>query len=112
MSVRGPASVIGISFLLLTGLFVLGSLHAQDSAQPSSGPSAAPPLAGTNSVSGLQITQAKSGVWMADFDYFYTGEPPFASLAVELTPQPGAPLGPNVSRSWPPSGAMARRRRR
>lgn len=51
--------------------------------------------AGSNSVSGLKITQAKNGVWTADFDYFYTGDPRFASLAVELTPQPGAPLGPN-----------------
>lgn len=92
MPVRQPASAKGMAFLLLAGLFVVGSLYAQDGAQLPGGPPTGPPPAGNNSVSGLQITQARGGVWMADFDYFFTGEPRFASFAVELTPQPGAPL--------------------
>jgi tetratricopeptide (TPR) repeat protein len=89
-----------MAFLLLAGVFVVGSLYAQDSAQPPSGFPTAPPLAGSNSVSGLQITQARGGVWMADFDYFFTGEPRSASLAVEMTPQAGAPLGPNGTEQY------------
>jgi tetratricopeptide (TPR) repeat protein len=89
-----------MAFLLLAGVFVVGSLYAQDSAQPPSALPTAPPLAGSNSVSSLQIIQARGGVWMADFDYFFTGQPPFASLAVELTPQPGAPLGPSGTEQY------------
>jgi tetratricopeptide (TPR) repeat protein len=100
MSVRQPASAKGMAFLLLAGVFVVGSLYAQDTAQPPSGPPTAPPLAGSNSVSGLQITQARGSVWMADFDYFFTGEPRSASLGVELTPQPGAPLGPSGTEQY------------
>jgi hypothetical protein len=94
MSARRPVTVVGLFFLLFTGYYSLGSLHAQSNAQNTTSPSQ-PPLAGSNSVSGLHIDQTKAGVWMAEFDYFYTGEPPFAALAVELTPQSGSPLGPN-----------------
>jgi tetratricopeptide (TPR) repeat protein len=94
MSARRPPTVVGLFFLLFTGYYSLGSLHAQSNVQNTTSPPE-PPLAGSNSVSGLRIDQTKSGVWMAEFDYFYTGEPPFAALAIELTPQSGSPLGPN-----------------
>lgn len=94
MSARRPVTVVGLSFLLFTGYYSLGSLHAQGNAQNTTSPSE-PSLAGSNSVSGLRVDQTKAGVWTAEFDYFYTGEPPFAALAVELIPQPGSPFGPN-----------------
>ncbi len=100
MSVRRPASAITLTFLLLAGFFVLSAPYAQDGAPMPGGLPTTPPLAGSNSVSGLSIAQAKSGVWMADFDYFFTGDPYSASLAVELTPQPGAPLGPNGTEQY------------
>jgi predicted Zn-dependent protease len=33
------------------------------------------PLPGKNSISNLVVRQSDSGVWQANFDYFYTGEP-------------------------------------
>src|SRR5271163_1083322 len=93
MSARRPVTVVGLFFLLFMG-YPLGSFQAQTNAQNSTSPSE-PPLGGSNSISGLHVDQTKAGVWMAEFDYFYTGDPPFAALAVELTPQSGSPLGPN-----------------
>jgi tetratricopeptide (TPR) repeat protein len=52
-----------------------------------------PPLAGKNSVSGLDVKK-NAGIWIADFDYFYIGAPPSAALAITLTPRADAPLGP------------------
>jgi len=95
MPAQRPVTIIGVSFLLLTGYVSLGSLHAQSNPQNATGPSEPSPLAGSNSVSSLHIDQTKAGVWMAEFDYFYTGDPPFAALAVEVIPQSGSPLGPN-----------------
>jgi hypothetical protein len=93
MSARRPATAIAVSFLLATICVSLGSLRAQSNAEnPASSPKPPPP-AGTNSVSGLHVDQKKTGVWTAEFDYFYTGEPPYAALAVELVPQSGPPLG-------------------
>jgi len=93
MSARRPVTVVGLFFLLFMG-YPLGSFQAQTNAQNRTSPSE-PPLGGSNSISGLHVDQTKAGVWMAEFDYFYTGDPPFAALAVELTPQSGSPLGPN-----------------
>ena len=86
---------MAIFFLLLIAHISCASLHAQNGADPATRPAEPQPLAGTISVSGLEIKQSKLGVWTADFDYFFTGEPPSAALAIELTPQPGSPLGPS-----------------
>jgi Tfp pilus assembly protein PilF len=43
-----------------------------------------PPLPGVNTISGLQVRQDAEGRWMADFDYFYTGEPRSAWLRIGL----------------------------
>jgi hypothetical protein len=93
MSARRPATTIAVSFLLATLCVCLGSLRAQSNAENPAGSPQPPPLAGTNSVSGLHVDQKKAGVWTAEFDYFYTGEPPYAALAVELIPQSGSPPG-------------------
>jgi hypothetical protein len=95
MSARRRTIVIGVPFLLLTGYLTIGSLHAQSTAQNAAAPSNSTPLPGANSMSGLRIDQTKAGMWTAEFDYLYTGEPPSAALAVELTAQPDSPPGPN-----------------
>jgi len=53
-----------------------------------SGPLA--PLAGKNSVSDLKVTADANGLWTADFDYFFTGEPRAVILRVDLLPRPTA----------------------
>jgi tetratricopeptide (TPR) repeat protein len=100
MTVRQSTGAMRMTFSLLAGFFIAGSLCAQENAQPSNGVPTAPPLAGSNSISGLKVSQAGNGDWMADFDYFFTGEPRFASLTIELTPQPGAPLGPGGTEQY------------
>jgi tetratricopeptide (TPR) repeat protein len=90
-----PTAAIAVAFLLATLCLPLGSLRAQDTAKNLVGSAPSAPLPGTNSVSDLHVDQKKAGVWTAEFDYFYTGIPPYAALAVELTPQSGSPLGPN-----------------
>jgi hypothetical protein len=95
MSAQLTRIVMGMYFLLLTSFVFLGPLHAQSNAENVTRPSAPQPLAGSNSVSDVKISQTKAGVWMAEFDYFYTGDPPYAALSVELSPQPGSPVGLN-----------------
>ena len=57
-------------------------------------PSELTPLPGKNSISGLTIKQDKHGAWRAEFDYYYTGEPKFAALRIELAPSLGSSIGP------------------
>src|SRR5215472_16167545 len=52
------------------------------------------PLPGKNSVSNLTVRQKYPGVWMVDFDYYYTGEPRFAALRIDLLPASGPPTDP------------------
>jgi tetratricopeptide (TPR) repeat protein len=56
-------------------------------------PSEQRPLPGKNSVSNLTVRQKYPGVWTADFDYYYTGEPEHAALRIELLPASGPPAG-------------------
>jgi tetratricopeptide (TPR) repeat protein len=44
----------------------------------------APPLPGKTSLSNLEVQQNGAGIWLADFDYFYTGVPRIPMLRVEL----------------------------
>ena len=55
-----------------------------------------PPLEGKNSISGLKAYQDENGLWRAEFDYFYTGEPRGIILIVELDPGPKMTAGANV----------------
>jgi tetratricopeptide (TPR) repeat protein len=52
------------------------------------------PLPGKNSISGLTIKQDKQGAWRAEFEYYYTGEPKFAALRIELAPSIGSSISP------------------
>jgi tetratricopeptide (TPR) repeat protein len=45
------------------------------------------PLPGKNSISGLTVYQDVAGIWKADIDYFYTGEPSSAHLQISLLPK-------------------------
>ena len=54
----------------------------------------APPIPGVNSVSNMHVAQHKQGLWIVQFDYFYTGDPYSAQLSTELTPERGAPSAP------------------
>lgn len=42
------------------------------------------PLAGKNFISNLKVRETSPGVWVADFDYFYTGVPAWAGLRIDL----------------------------
>jgi tetratricopeptide (TPR) repeat protein len=49
-------------------------------------------LPGKNEITALSVKQDENGTWTADVDYYYTGEPQFATLRIVLTPlQVGAP---------------------
>jgi tetratricopeptide (TPR) repeat protein len=81
-SSRRPAVLMGILLILLSGYLAQSHFNGQLTASP-----ALPaPLAGRNSVSKLEVRQDKAGLWVADFDYFYTGEPRVCLLQIELLP--------------------------
>ena len=89
-SSRRPAVLMGILLLLLSGY--LFQSHFND---PVTGwPDRRAPLAGRNSVSNLQVRQDKAGLWIADFDYFYTGEPRVCGLQIQLLPHVEPAIGP------------------
>jgi tetratricopeptide (TPR) repeat protein len=51
-------------------------------------------------VSALSVKQGANGTWTAEFDYYYTGEPRFAALRIDLVPQTGSPNNPVESERW------------
>ena len=84
MSSRRTVILMGLLLLLLAGYFSLRLFPPRlvsFADQPQ-----VHPLAGKDSISGLEVRQTPSGAWTADFNYFYTGDPPDARLVVELTP--------------------------
>ena len=98
MSARHPVT-FGLSLLFLT-VYASWVSSARGEEQHPTGPPQPMPLAGSNTVAGLQVHQAKTGQWIADFDYFYTGEPFNTALAVVLTPQSGSQRGVVWARSY------------
>jgi tetratricopeptide (TPR) repeat protein len=81
---------MGILLVLTVGYLCRAYLFPESSggSGPPPPPPQLPPLAGKNTISQLGVNQNTAGVWMADFDYFYTSEPPFGTLQIELTTQP------------------------
>jgi tetratricopeptide (TPR) repeat protein len=80
-SSKRPAILMGILLCLLL------AYHFSPLLQQLNGPAVAkiePPLPGKTSFSNLAVHQNAAGRWLADFDYFYTGEPRFPLLRVEL----------------------------
>jgi hypothetical protein len=70
-SSRRPAVLMGILLLLLSGYLAQSHFYGQlttSRALPAR-------LAGQNSVSKFKVQQDKAGLWLADFDYFWNGEP-------------------------------------
>lgn len=90
VSSRRTSILIGALLLLLAAYFAIQWLPM---GMPQLlGPGVERPLAGKDSISALKVKQAASGVWTADFDYFYTGAPISAQLLVELTPAASAEI--------------------
>ncbi|MGH8200822.1 MAG: tetratricopeptide repeat protein [Steroidobacteraceae bacterium] len=82
---------MGALLLLLVGYFWLPPIRTGMRPFSNTGPPGAQPLAGKDSISGLEVKQTAPGVWTAEFNYFYTGAPSDTQLFVELTPAAGTP---------------------
>jgi hypothetical protein len=88
MTGRRPIILLGILLVLLLG-YLASDPRFNYFLQR--GPVQAAPLAGKNTVSGLDVSQDKSGIWKLNFDYFYTGAPQHGVvLRVELDPLPAS----------------------
>lgn len=91
MSSRRSVILMGALLLLLAGYFAMPLIPLGRPWFAGPRPAGARPLAGKNSISGLRVGQIASGVWTAEFNYFFTGAPAGTQLAVELTPAAGTP---------------------
>lgn len=82
MSNRRPQILMGILLVLVLGYVSQPYWNVTSSPNPvdrrESQP--APALKGSNSLSGLKVYRTDAGIWVADFDYRYTGNPPRALL--------------------------------
>jgi tetratricopeptide (TPR) repeat protein len=87
MSSQRPTILMGILLLLGGGYFA--KLHLERTAAFTNNVPA--PLPGQNTVTGLRVHQSEDGSWIADFDYYFTGAPAFATVFIEtsLTPNSG-----------------------
>lgn len=87
---RRPAILMGLLLVLLGGF--LYWQHASNA--PTVGRRVPPPvhLKGKNSVSRLVVKQGKGGTWIAEFDYFYTGDPQYARAEI-LADTPSSGFG-------------------
>ncbi len=93
MTFQRPLVLAGILIALLLGYaFQSNFSHPEASFRRTIPPSELAPLPGRNSISGLTITPDK-GAWRAEFDYYYTGQPKFAALRIELAPSLGSSIG-------------------
>ena len=96
MSSRRTIILMGILLALLIGYVSRPLWSPPVTSIPSIPQGEAPPLAGKNSVSGLIVRQDATGAWIADFDYFYTGGPRYATLHIKLTPRWAASGSPSA----------------
>lgn len=95
MSTRRPIILMGFLLALLAVYVGFGLLNRSAQA-PHTTPRTVETsvLPGKDSVSGLQVKQGPSGIWEAEFDYFFTGNPQYPALTIELTPQSSTELTP------------------
>ncbi len=97
MESKRPVILMGILLLLILAYVSRPLWGTGDLSQGQ--PTPAPPLAGSNTISGLRVHQVPTGGWMADFDYFYTGSPRQVGISAFLlgngVPVQG-PIGPTV----------------
>lgn len=98
MPYQRPLVLAGILIALLLGYAFRSNFSPETSLRQAVPPPELAALPGKNAISSLTITQDKQGVWRAEFDYYYTGEPKFAALRIELAPSLGSSISPNGSR--------------
>lgn len=103
MSSRRPAILMGILLALTLGY--LAKPYYLRLTAPAR-PAIQPPLPGENSISGLKVKRNLTGAWVADFDYFFTGEPAYVVFEIEAGPTPPDAKG---RRFHAQAGARARR---
>lgn len=106
MSSRRTVILWSVLLVLLTGYISHRAMqyHAVRSYPP--GIRTPPPLAGKNSISGLEVTQGPTGLWTVDFDYFYTGQPAFAELSCIRIRTPMRPMACLEPWTSTPSSAL------
>ena len=103
MSSKRPTILMGVLLVILLGYFAIQQIPPapQTVAHPD------PPLPGKTSVSNLRVHQDAMGAWIADFDYFYTGEPRSITTWVETGPRVADP-GTQIA-GFPPNSAFVQR---
>ena len=85
MSIRRPiVLVLGAGLPLVLGFHYGSDLYPRLREALHTAPAKPKPLEGKNSISNLTVRQTKPGVWTADFDYFYTGDPEWAAMRIDL----------------------------
>lgn len=88
MTARRTEILLGIVLTVLLGYIAWRVTQAHAVPTVPAAMRSLPPLAGKNSISGLEVRQGPTGIWMVDFDYFYTGQPAYAELGIQLAPNP------------------------
>jgi tetratricopeptide (TPR) repeat protein len=91
MSSWRPWILVGILAVAGAGYLTRSHWEWQPHAPPVNPPELNAPLPGTDSISGLRVSQPDGLLWTADFDYFYSGDPHPAMLHVQLLSLVGPP---------------------
>ena len=92
--------VLGAALALFVGLYYGSDFYPRLEAALHPMPAPAKPLDGENSISNLTVRQTKPREWTADFDYYYTGDPPSAKLRIDLLPRSGSSSGRNAGSAY------------
>ena len=95
--------VLGAALALFVGLYYGSDFYPRLEAALHPMPAPAKPLDGENSISNLTVRQTKPREWTADFDYYYTGDPPSAKLRIDLLPRSGSSSGRNAGSAYRPT---------
>ena len=91
MSSRRPLVLMSVLLLLMSGYFYKTRWQYHYTAEP-------PTLPGKNALFGLTVTHGKDG-WVADFDYFYVGEPQPVGIEILLLPDLNTTVDATTRRS-------------
>jgi tetratricopeptide (TPR) repeat protein len=108
-----PPRLLVLVGVLLALVFSYSYLNRpfQPQVQPPQLRSEPTPLPGKNSISILTVWQEKEGAWTASFNYYYTGQPRFAVLRVDLAPvreSPEYPAGSHHLEAYLPPAVPGR----
>jgi predicted Zn-dependent protease len=99
---RRPAILMAALLVLIAGYIFRPDWLSTPSTYPAPVAPQEAPLAGTDSLSNLVVKQNSAGLWQADFDYFYTGEPRIVQLLIRLPGNPDEPSNENTQ-AWQPT---------